>query len=177
MSEDMADRMPERMSERMSEDMPDRMSEDIPERMSEDMSDRMSEDMPDRMSEDMPDRMSEDMLDMRAVEYVAIYAMVGIIRSEVIVVSFLYPNIFFKPPSGFGSPTSSSSQSRLSTIDARPVQEQTRFPLLGATAGLAGHLGPPAFFGGAGIFWGRSQGVLARPKKNGDVTGILADLW
>ena len=29
---------------------------------------------------------------------------------------------------------------RLSTIDARPVEEQTRFPLLGATAGLAGFL-------------------------------------
>ena len=80
-----------------------------------------------------------------------------------IFVSFLYPNrpnIFFKPPSGFGSPTSTNSRgSRLSTIDARPVQEQTRFPLLGATAGLAGHLGPPAFDRG-----GRSQGVVPQEK-------------
>ena len=56
------------------------------------MSDRMSEDIPDRMSEDMPDRMSEDMLDMQTVEYVAIYAIVEIIRSEVtnLFSSFLY---------------------------------------------------------------------------------------
>ena len=72
MSEDVPDRMPERMSERMSEDMPDRMSEDMPERMSEDTSDRMPDKMPDRMPEDLPVTK-------------CINAMVGIIRSEVII--------------------------------------------------------------------------------------------
>ena len=92
MSEDMPERMfwmpqdmPERKSEYLPDRVPERMSEDMPDRMPERMSERMSEDMPDRMSEDMPDRMSEDMLDIsfRAVEYVAIYVMVGIIRSDV----------------------------------------------------------------------------------------------
>ena len=81
--------MPERISEYMLDRVPERTSEDMPDRMPERMSERMSEDMPDRMSEDMPDRMSEDMPDIiwiflsRAVDYVAIYAMVEIIRSEV----------------------------------------------------------------------------------------------
>ena len=53
------------MSDRMPEDLPDRMPEDMPDRMPEDMSDRMPEDLPVRK---------------------CINAMVGIIRSEVIVI-------------------------------------------------------------------------------------------
>jgi len=57
----------------MPEDMPEHMPEDMPDRMS----DRMPEDMSDRMPEDLPVRK-------------CINAMVGIIRSEVIVFLMMY---------------------------------------------------------------------------------------
>ena len=93
MPEDLPDRMPEDMPEHMPEDMPDRMPDRMPEdmsdRMPEDLPDRMPEDMPEHMPEDMPDRMPEDMSDRMPEDLPVrkcINAMVGIIRSEVIVV-------------------------------------------------------------------------------------------
>ena len=97
MPDGMSDRMPEDMSDRMPEDMPDRMPEDMSDRMPEDMPDRMPEDLPDRMPEhmpeDMPDRMPEDMSDRMPEDLPVrkcINAMVGIIRSEVILISQVF---------------------------------------------------------------------------------------
>ena len=81
--------MPEDMSDRVPEDMPDRMPEDLPDRMPEDMPDHMPEDMPDRMpnrmSEDMSDRMPEDLPVRKCIN-----VMVGITRSKVILLLFMY---------------------------------------------------------------------------------------
>ena len=81
----------------MPQDMPEIISEYMPDRVPERMSERMSEDMPDRMSEDAAlwcpsARLRIYIFLSRAVEYVAIYAMVGIIRSEVF---FFFPFSFF----------------------------------------------------------------------------------
>ena len=84
----MSEDMPDRMSDRMREDMPDRMPEDLPDRMPEDM----PEDMPEHMPEDIPDRMPDRMPEDRMAEDFpvrrCINVMVGIIRSEVIVLFF-----------------------------------------------------------------------------------------
>ena len=56
---------------------------------------------------------------------------------------------------------------RLSTIDARPVEEQTRFPLLGATAGLAGFLAEES------ESWGNGGSLVDFLK---DIQGIVMRL-
>ena len=53
--------------------------------MPEDMPDRMPEDVPDRMPEDMSDRMPEDLPVTKCIN-----VMVGITRSKVILLVFVY---------------------------------------------------------------------------------------
>ena len=90
--------MPEDMPDRVPEDMPEQMAEDMPARMPEDMPDRMPEDMPDKMPEGMSDRMPEGLPVTKCIN-----VMVGIIRSEVIMVifsSYLLMKVPFKIAEG-----------------------------------------------------------------------------
>ena len=65
--------------------MPDRVPGDMLDSMPEDMPERMPEDMPDRMPEDMSDRMPEDLPVTKCIN-----VMVGITRSKVFFIFFLY---------------------------------------------------------------------------------------